>query len=109
MLRFLIPLALLATSANAEPRLVVLRQALICDTVEQVQETVQDLTLQSKEAPKIDGCGMLQSPAQALAEPVMVFETNHAYVLVMRFTFLGALGVQYGYGAFQPKPPQLSL
>ena len=67
---------------------------LICDTLEQAIEAIQNPTTQ------VDGCGILRGVRMGTVTPLPTFQHNGRVYRMVKYTFLGDPGfnpIQYGF------------
>ena len=84
---------------SEEMRTALIRNAYMCDTVEQLQTAIETVKPQDAALPDIDGCGYLARPVMAGVEEVMVFETDWLRVGIVAL-HIPQLGTQYSYTHF---------
>lgn len=84
-----------------EPRTMLLNRGVICDTQEQVETVLTQMSLQQQ--PNVEGCGMLRTTMPAVVEPIGWYETPAARSLIASFTTPDGW-VQYGWIAFEMNP-----
>lgn len=89
--------------ADEPPRFIA--KGMICDEIEQVIESMENVQRSSKEIPLADGCGFIQRPVYAIIEPLHSFESRYASFRIIKLD-LGPLGIQYGYDGFTLKPEE---
>ena len=107
MLRFtILSIVALANSVSAkelpEPTMMTLTSGVICDTEEQVQSMLKEISL-GNPRPQIEGCGFIRGMFPARIDPLYWYETPAASSLLARFTHPFTGYTQYGWIAFEMK------
>jgi hypothetical protein len=85
---------LLFPSVGQTAEMQLINRAFICDTLEQLTESLDNGRLGD-----VEGCGFLMKPAPALVEDLGTYDNDHGTFTLTRMTF-PALGAQYGFSSF---------
>lgn len=94
----------------AEGMSVMLNNALLCDTEEQVKEQVDIFSAEpyATNPEIVEGCGYLTHPLPAVVTPTTTYENEQTITMLAIIQIVG-FPPQYGYVAYEVKPPEHSI